>query len=109
MARLPTPRLALVAALLVALVALVALPLAGCRRDTTCTAEVTEGAGTFKGASIGARPEADLKRDALHAACGKLCAARDPGGAEGCVSRCAVDAEAGKIGLRAACAKGGAR
>jgi hypothetical protein len=103
MARLPYPARCLGAALFLAL----ALP--ACEHDTTCTAEVTEGAGTFKGSAVGVRPDADLKREALHVACGKMCASRDPNKTEGCVSRCSVDAEAGKIGLHNTCVKEGSR
>ena len=81
---------------------LLALALPACSHDPTCTAEVTEGAGTFKGTATGSRPAAALTREALHAACAKLCASRKD---EACPSRCAVDAEAGKIGLRNTCVK----
>jgi hypothetical protein len=84
-----------------------AIALAGCAREISCTAEVTEGAGTFKGTATGARPEPDLQREALRAACNNLCASRAD--KEGCVSRCSVDAEVGKIGSRSTCTKGGAR
>ena len=45
-------------------------------------------------------------RESLRAACGQMCAASG-GKAEACVSRCAVDAEAGKIGARTNCTREG--
>lgn len=81
------------------------LGLAACNRDTTCTTEVTQGSGTFRGTAKGSRAEADLRRESMRIACGQLCGAS--GGKEGCVGRCAVDAEAGKVGARVVCAKEG--
>lgn len=81
------------------------LALAACNRDTTCTTEVTQGSGTFRGTAKGTRAEAELRREATRIACGQLCGAT--GGKEGCVGRCAVDAEAGKIGARVVCTKEG--
>lgn len=92
------------------LVALVGLPLllAGCGKPTmACTTEVTAGSGTFKAVAEGTRPQAELERDSLVFACGQLC---NPGKIEetdeACVSRCTVDAQAGKIGVRTTCSKG---
>jgi hypothetical protein len=83
----------------------IALALTACNRETTCTSEVTQGSGTFRGSAAGTRSEADLRRESMRVACGQLCAAS--GGKEGCVGRCAVDAEAGKIGARTNCTKEG--
>jgi hypothetical protein len=89
-----------------AALAAAALALTACHRDLSCTTEVTEGKGTFKGTVSGARSEVDLRRESVRVACGQLCAMG--GKNEGCVSRCAVDAEAGKIGARTTCTKEGA-
>jgi hypothetical protein len=96
-----------------------ALTLSGCQREISCTAEVTEAKGVFRGTVKGVRSRVDLEREALRAACGQLCGAqeladavaRDGGavhalGPSGCVSRCSVDAEAGKIGKRSTCTEG---
>lgn len=83
-----------------------ALGLSACSREITCTTQVTEGRGTFRGTALGARPEADLRREALHVACGALCTA-GAGKSDACVSRCAVDAQSGKIGARTTCGKKG--
>jgi hypothetical protein len=88
------------------ILALTALGLAACGRKTTCTSEVTQGSGIYRGTVSGARAEADLRRESLRAACGQMCAASG-GKAEACVSRCAVDAEAGKIGARTNCTREG--
>jgi hypothetical protein len=93
--------------LLPLLVAAITLP--GCARDVTCTTEVTDAAGTWAGAVTDARPEADLRRESLRVACGKRCAASGPTSTPGCVSRCAVDAEVGKIGVRTSCEEGSSR
>jgi hypothetical protein len=81
--------------------------LAGCRERTVCTSEVTAGDGIFKAIVAGTRPQAELERDALASACKQLCS---PGKAaeneQACISRCAVDASAGKIGARTTCSKG---
>jgi len=101
MVRSPSPILA---------VLLLAAPLLGaCNRELTCTTEVTAGSGIFRGTAVGTRSEPELRRDALRLACGQLCAAGGPAGAEGCVGRCAVDAESAKIGARTSCKKEGAR
>jgi hypothetical protein len=88
------------------LVAALSLAAAGCGKEITCTSEITEGAGSFTAAAIGKKPPRDLTREATRAACEKLCAARAVK-KEGCVSRCAVDAEVGKIGARTTCSEGG--
>lgn len=81
--------------------------LTACNRELICTSEVTAGSGTFHGTASGTRSEADLRREAVHVACGQLCAAGGPAGAEGCVGRCAVDVESAKIGARTSCKKEG--
>jgi hypothetical protein len=91
------------AALVAAVCGLAAL--AGCHRDLTCTSEVTRGSGTFRGSATGTRAEADVRRESVRVACGQLCAAAGPTKPEGCVSRCAVDAESGKLGVRTTCGK----
>jgi hypothetical protein len=90
------------------LAALVCFPLlAGCKKPVVCTTEVTAGSGIFRGTVQGSRPQPELERDALHLACKQLC---DPGKPavvdQACVSRCAVDALAGKIGARTTCSEG---
>lgn len=94
---------------LAALAALVAATplLAGCNRELTCTSEVTAGSGMFRGVASGTRSEVDLRREAVHIACGQLCASGGPAGAEGCVGRCAVDVASAKIGARTSCTKEG--
>jgi len=103
MARLPpfSDRLAAGTAL-VALTA-GALSLCACHRETSCTVEVTQAAGVFRGTITGARPAVDLEREALRAACGQVCGAQGPTQSSGCVSRCAIDAESGKITKRSTC------
>ena len=81
--------------------------LAACNRELTCTSEVTAGSGMFRGTASGTRSEVDLRREAVRIACGQLCAAGGPAGAEGCVGRCAVDVESAKIGARTSCKKEG--
>ncbi len=73
-----------------------------------CTTEVTAGSGTFKAVAQGTRPQRELERDSLSSACKQLCAASKPeaSNSEACISRCSVDAVAGKIGVRTTCAKG---
>ena len=83
------------------LLSVVALP--GCNRERSCTAELTAPQGSFRGIIGGTRSQTVLAEEALRMACGKLCSARAPSTEPGCVSQCAADAEAGKIGLRAAC------
>jgi hypothetical protein len=87
----------------------VALPfLVACSKSLVCTAEVTEGSGTFKAVAQGRgahRPA--IEREAIAAACEQLCVATrkaDPRAA--CVSRCAVDAAVGTIGVRTSCLEG---
>ena len=89
------------------LLAAIALP--GCASEITCTTDVTDSAGTWTGVVTDTRPEADLRREALRVACGKRCAASGPTRTPGCVNRCAVDVEAGKIGVRASCKEGASR
>jgi hypothetical protein len=92
-----------------AALACLSLALSACNRDVTCTSEVTQGSGLFRGSATGTRSEADLKREAVRVACGQLCAGGGTAGGEGCVGRCAVDAEASKIGVRTTCTKGSPR
>lgn len=81
--------------------------LAGCSERTVCTAEVTAGEGIYKASIAGARPQAELSREAMSAACKQLCTPVKPGDNEAaCVSRCGVDALAGKIGARTTCSQG---
>ena len=73
-----------------------------------CTTEVTEGNGTFKAVAQGHRNHRPtIERESRDAACEQLCAATrraDP--RAGCISRCAVDAAVGKIGVRTTCLEG---
>jgi len=79
-----------------------------CTKPVECTAEVTEGAGTFRASVRTSEPEAKARRSALASACEKLCRAKaldaqsEPNLA-GCAGRCAVDVQAGKIGGRVRC------
>lgn len=93
--------------ILAAALTLFGLGLPACNHDLTCTSEVTQGAGTFRGSASGSQPEIAIRREAMRSACTRLCAAGNA--QESCVSRCAVDAEAGKIGARTTCTKGGSR
>lgn len=91
------------------LVALVGSPLllAGCGKPMACTTEVTAGNGTSKAVAEGTRPRAELERESLAAACKLLCAQQKPADtSDACASRCAVDAAAGKIGVRTTCSEG---
>lgn len=79
-----------------------------CSKPVECTAEVTEGAGTYRASVRTTEPEAKARRGALDSACEKLCRARvrdgepDPN-QSGCIGRCVVDVQAGKIGGRVRC------
>jgi hypothetical protein len=77
--------------------------LPSCSSESSCTAEVTEARGIFRATITGTQSRTTLKREAIRAACGQLCGAQGSGQALGCVARCSVDAEDGKIGLRASC------
>jgi hypothetical protein len=88
---------------------LAAIALPGCARGSTCTTDVTDGDGTWTGVVTDTRPEADLRREALRVACGKRCGSSGPTRTPGCVNRCALDAETGKISVRASCAEGAPR
>lgn len=94
---------------LTAALALLALGLSACNRAISCSSEVTQGSGTYRGAASGTRSEQDLRHESVRIACGQLCAAGGPAKAEGCVGRCTVDAEAGKIGARTTCQEGSSR
>jgi hypothetical protein len=87
--------------------ALLALP--ACSPESSCTAEVSEARGIYRATIGGTRSRSELKREAIRAACGQLCGAQGSAAALGCVVRCSVDAEDGKIGLRATCKGGSAR
>lgn len=82
------------------------LLVSACTKPLECTSEVTAGDGTVR-ASVRAESneaEATTRKRALAAACEVLCKkASEP--AKGCVARCQVDAESGKIGARVRCAK----
>jgi hypothetical protein len=100
------------------LCAATALP--ACRPRRSCSAELTDVAGVFRATVSGKRPRGDLEDEALRAACTQLCEtnglspapdSQDGGGAlklpaQGCVTSCAADAQAGKITLRASCNEG---
>ncbi|MBM4373557.1 MAG: hypothetical protein FJ095_00615 [Deltaproteobacteria bacterium] len=80
----------------------------GCTKPVECTAEVTEGAGTYRASVRTTDPEAKARRSALEQACEKLCRAKARDGepepnVTGCAGRCAVDVQAGKIGGRVRC------
>jgi len=82
--------------------------LTACGKSLVCTSEVTEGSGTFKAVAQGrSNHRPTIEHEALNAACEQLCAATrkaDPRAA--CISRCAVDAAVGKIGVRTTCLEG---
>lgn len=84
--------------------AIAALACASCARERSCTAEVTRGAGTHRATATGTKPDDELARDAIRAACERLCAAESPG-ESGCAGRCVVDVQAAKIGGRSVCGK----
>lgn len=98
-------------------VALAAIGASACKEHIECTAEVTEGAGTFKGTAKGEKvDERLLRREAVRDACIAMCAppagTASPGGegnekspAKGCVGRCLADGEAGKVGVKTQCAE----
>ncbi len=94
---------------LVAVGARARLAVSACQRETSCTVEVTEAKGVFRGTIAGARSQVDLEREALRAACGQVCGAQGATQASGCVSRCALDVEAGKITKRSTCTEASSR
>jgi hypothetical protein len=73
-----------------------------------CTTEVTEGSGTFKAVAQGrSNHQPVIEHESLDAACEQLCVAtRRTAPRAACISRCAVDASMGKIGLRTTCSEG---
>lgn len=97
----------MVRALLVLVIAALAFP--ACQREITCSSEVTAGEGTFRGSKAGSGPEAPLRRESVRAACDAMCAASGVKDRPGCAAKCAVDAEAGKIGARTTCKESGSR
>ena len=97
------PSLPAAGALLLAAIA----PLLGaCGPEVTCSTEVTDGSGRFRAVASGRKPRPDVQKAAERAACGKLCAARGNSADDACVSRCAVDVVAGKVGARTSCEGG---
>ncbi|MBM4356522.1 MAG: hypothetical protein FJ096_00270 [Deltaproteobacteria bacterium] len=84
--------------------ALAALALAGCERPIECTSEVTDGSTSKRASVRGAIGEAEpgVRRRALGAACEKLCEGRTVGG---CVARCQIDVDVGKLGGRTRCSR----
>jgi hypothetical protein len=86
-----------------------ALSLTACQRQLSCTVEVTEAKGVFRGTIAGKRSQVDLEREALRAACGQRCGAQGTPSAVGCVSQCAVDAEAGKLSKHTTCTEASSR
>jgi len=75
---------------------------AGCNR-VECTSEVTAGNGTFKATAKGSGEEGPVMKQALRDACQKMCVEQKASILDACVARCAVDANAGKIGARTTC------
>jgi hypothetical protein len=90
-------------ALLVLALAALALPFAGCARKIECTTEVTEGSGSYKATARGEGEETPIAKRALHDACERMCVGTKAAVLDTCISRCTVDAGAGKIGARTAC------
>jgi hypothetical protein len=91
------------------LAALVCFPLlAGCGKPMICTTEVTEGSGMFKAVAQGrSNHRAVIEHESLDAACEQLCVGtRVKAPRAACISRCAVDASMGKIGVRTTCSEG---
>lgn len=89
---------------------LTSLVVFGCEKPLECTAEVTEGAGTYRASARGSEADVKLRRQALAGACAKLCRAKalagEPATNEAaCAARCAVDVEVGKIGGRVRCGR----
>lgn len=87
--------------------ALLTTAASACKKQVECTAEVTEGAGSFKSTTQGEEANTPaLRREAVREACIKMCT---PAGAKeatkGCSSKCLVDAEAGKVGAKIDCVK----
>jgi hypothetical protein len=77
----------------------------GCSRSVECTSEVIAGAATYKATAHGKGEEAPVKKAALRDACQKMCVETKASMLDGCIARCTVDADAGKIGARTSCAK----
>ena len=72
----------------------------------TCSAEVTDGNGRFA-AVASATPSAasGLRKQALQAACERMCGYRKEAKPKACAARCVVDVGAGKMGGRMSCSK----
>jgi hypothetical protein len=86
-----------------------ALLLTGCQRQVSCTVEVTEAKGVFRGTIAGTRSQVDIEREALRAACGQRCGAQGTPSPVGCVVQCATDADSGKLSKRTTCTEGSSR
>lgn len=103
-ARAPRPPSRAFAPAVITVISAIALP--ACAPEVTCSSEVIDGSGTFRATAAGRKPQAEIEREAVRAACGKLCAARSAAD-DACVSRCTVDVSSAKIGARTTC--GGAK
>ena len=79
------------------------LALAGCSSEVECKSEVTEGGGTYAGSAKGKSDDPNVKKESIKEACRQMCAGTKAAFVESCASKCAVDAEAGKLGAKTTC------
>jgi len=74
-----------------------------CARKVECTAEITDGAGSYKATARGEGEEAAVAKIALRDACERMCVGTKAPMLDACVSRCTVDAQSAKIGAKTSC------
>jgi hypothetical protein len=77
--------------------------LASCGSGVECKTEVTQGSGVWTGLARGKSEDPQTRRDSLRDACRQMCAATKAEVMDACAASCAVDAEAGKIGMKTTC------
>ncbi|MCC6556501.1 MAG: hypothetical protein IT372_26380 [Polyangiaceae bacterium] len=88
--------------LLAALAAITLSAAPGCGK-ARCTAEITDGTATYKGAAEGKKGQLKLDRDAIRDACRQMCAAQKAPVPDACAARCAADVDGAKIGAKTSC------
>lgn len=79
------------------------LALSGCNGEVECKSEVTEGGGTYTGSAKGKSDDPNVKKESIKEACRQMCAGTKATLVEPCAVKCAVDAEAGKLGAKTTC------
>lgn len=78
----------------------------GCSDRVECSAELTDGKATFKGAVQGKKGQARLDREAVRDACRQKCAADKAEMLDACAGRCVADVDAGKLRATSTCSDG---